>query len=348
MKKKLLLLLLPIVINFTYAQDKSILFYIDEDLNPLLQFANAKDQNYTMGLGFGYASSCLDGSFVMKPLTAIDHLLVPKEFRAYESLMPPSLTLNGTAFTPDDLTVSNVIDNDRPYAFLLCLSSKKSYLKGSSFISTEFNLGVIGLDIGKWVQTSIHKSMNDNDTKDPRTPRGWHNQISDGGELTILYTLNYEHLMADETFFEFKVGTQGMVGYYTGANLQAATRFGWLDNSKWMESHAPLGSADKGKKSPVAKKKFELYLFGSLRPTTILYNEMLNGGFRHSNHTLDWQETNHFILEWNTGLGLSIPICKKSNSLDLFWAINKGRTSEINTSLSRAHEWGGLYMTYTY
>lgn len=361
MKNYLLLLLLPVCINCTYAQDKSFLFYVEEDINPLLQFANANDQNYTMGLGFGYASFQFDGTYVFKPIEAINRIFIPESFRDEDNLLapslalPPSLTLNGTGFTPDELRDSNVIANDRPYAFLLYLSSKKFYLKDKSFISTELNLGIVGLNIGKWVQTNIHNSMNDNNTHEPYMPEGWHNQISNGGEPTLLYTLNYEHLIVESTFFEFKAGAQGMIGYYTGANLQAGARFGLLDNRKWMQSYTPLGSGNKARgsgKEAVGsendKKKFELFLFGSIKPTAILYNEMLNGGFRHSNHTLNWNETNHLILEWNTGLGLSVPICKKSNSLDLFWAINAGRTSEIKTSLSRAHQWGGIYITYTF
>lgn len=346
-KKYLLLLLLFASIKCTYAQNNSILFYIDEDIKPLLQFSEANDQNYTMGLGFGYASFWLKDSYVLKPIEAIDYIFVPKQFRNNDNIVPPSLTLNGTAFTPDDLTDSNVIPEDRPYSFILYLSSKKSYLKERSLFSTEFNLGIIGTDIGKWVQTSIHNTMNDNDTHDPHTPRGWHNQISNDGELTLLYSLNYEHLFVKECFFEFKAGAQGMIGYYSGANLQFATRFGLLDNRKWMQSYTPLGSGNKGKNID-NKKKMEAFIFGSLKPTTMLYNQMLNGGFRHSNHTLNWNETNHFIIEWNTGIGLSIPLCSKNNSLDLFWAVNTGRTSEINTSLSRAHEWGGIYITYTY
>lgn len=348
MKNYSLLFLLFLCFENTYSQDDSFLFYVDEDIKPLLQFANANDQNYTMGLGFGYASFKFNDSYAFKPIESINYIFVPKKIRSHDNSLPPSITLNGTAFTPDELRDSNVIYNDRPYAFLLYLSTKKFYSKERSFISTEFNIGIIGLDLGKWVQTSIHNVMNDNNTHEPYTPQGWHNQISNGGEPTFLYMFNYEYLNIKRTYFEFKTGAQGMIGYYIGANFQTSARLGWLDNSKWMGSYNPLGGGNKNFNKNNNKKKFEFFLFGSLKPTTILYNEMLNGGLRNSNHTLNWNEINHFILEWNTGLGLSIPTHKKSNSLDLFWAVNAGRTSEINTSLSRAHQWGGIYITYVF
>lgn len=348
MKIFFLLSIFLIINTNAYAQDDSILFYTDEDLKPFLQFSKANDQNYTMGLGFGFASPKLNGSYIFRPVDLIDRIFIPEKFRSNDSLLPASITLNGTAFTPDELRESNVITEDRPYAFLLYVSTKKLYLKDKSSFSTEFIFGILGLNLGKWVQTGIHKLMNDNNTHEPYIPRGWHNQISNGGEPTFLYTINYERLALQSAYFEFKYGGQGMVGYYTCANIQASVRFGLLDSQKWTQNYSPLGSGNKIFKNMEDEKKFEFFLFGSIKPTVFVYNEMLNGGFRHSSHTLSWNQVNHFVVEWNTGVGLSIPTYNKTNSLDLFWTVNAGRTSEINTALSRAHEWGGIYVTYTY
>lgn len=49
-----------------------------------------------------------------------------------------------------------------------------------------------------------------------------------------------------------------------------------------------------------------------------------------SAHTLSWNETNHFVLEWNSGIGTTIRTANL-NSLEVIWIVNSGRTSEINT-----------------
>jgi hypothetical protein len=369
MKKTILLLLLLAIINQLHAQNepdkdkkpkiqnKSFVLYTDEDLNPLLQFSNARDQNYTMGLGLGFTHPYFKNSLVFKANEYLTGKLLGKSVvsdnGSFKNLSP-SLTLNGTAFTPDDLQSYSVINGDRPYAFLLSLSTKEFFLNQDSntFYSSEFVYGILGLRLGETVQTAIHKLMNDGNTHEPFIPRGWPHQISDGGEPTFLYSLTRQKLISENpeghnNFYELKWGWQAMAGYYTAANLQLGGRIGLLDNRNWPITFDPLASGNKKRFDETANRgKFELFLFGSVRPSVMLYNEMLNGGFRHSDYTLGFDEVNHFILEWSSGIGITIP--GKCLTTNIAWAFNSGRTSELNTSFSRSHQWGGVYLTFNY
>ncbi|OJV54234.1 MAG: hypothetical protein BGO31_12855 [Bacteroidetes bacterium 43-16] len=340
-------------------------FYTDEDFNPLLLFPKASDQNYTMGLGFGFSSLKFKSWFVFKPITTLDNLIIGKKItRGFSTTeLAPSISINGAAFTPDSLRAVDPVPNDRPYAFLLALSTKRGYIDNDRDIvyKTELNIGAFGLDIGKWVQTGIHKSMNDNNTKNPYNPEGWHNQIGKGFAPTFLYALGIDKLIesqsinarSNRSYFDMKLGGAGSMGYYTQLQAAASFRFGLLDSRNWVRDFNPLGNMNKGLgrknrnllASQSQKQQFEIYMFAAGRPTFMAYNAMLNGTILgNSIHTLSWKETRHFIMEWNTGIATHIPLNDRNCALDVSWIINAGRTSEINTDLARAHYWGGIYL----
>ncbi|RYE52830.1 MAG: DUF2219 family protein [Sphingobacteriales bacterium] len=378
MERNILLLSIFLLCHMTaFAQT----LYTDEDLEPLLKLGSASDRDYTMGLSIGPRGSN-PNSLIFKPGSWITKKLLGKHMPNRTNLLEFTMpwTINGTAFTPDDLTSYAPVTNDRPYAFILYLSTKKLYLnvEKHSLFASEFNYGLTGTHIGKWVQTKIHETMNDDDTKDPHTPRGWSNQISNGGELTFLYSLSYEKLITDQRMHrqqergtvELKHGVKAMIGYYTGAQYQLAGRLGLLDVRNWIRSTNPLGGGDKDiatraqaeadlnlgkinreeykrimkndqmKSHYSSRRKFELFAFSSIRPTFMLYNELLNGKIRQSAHTFNFKQTQHFMLEWTTGVGLGFPAF--ASYVNLSWTINAGRTAQFRTDMATKHQWGAV------
>lgn len=368
MKTPLILTLLTLSVLSVFSQTadsvisekKTFSFYTDEDLKPPLLFSEANDQNYTMGLGFGWSSPSYTNKKMFVPNRWIATRLLGNEIKN-KRIENPFWSINGTAFTPDNLRSFEVVPEDRPYSFLLTLSTKESYLyKPYNVVTSQLSFGIIGLPFGEWVQKGIHVITNRQDTRPPYTPRGWDHQVSDGGEPTALYTLSSEWLLtkrglANEkprTNFELKHGIVGMVGYYNMVGYSLSTRMGLLNPDNWVQNFTPLGSGDKAKPNlknqslNLIKQKTELFIYGSIKPGFMLYNELINGGFRRSDYTLSFSETRHFIVEWNTGIGLNFP--SKKRDISFIWALNAGRTSELNTSLSRNHKWGGFYITSTY
>ncbi|MNU14579.1 hypothetical protein D3C71_26920 [compost metagenome] len=336
---------------------KSFRLYLDEDINPLQLFPSSTDQNYTLGLGFGFSNSSYINSPLFYPISKMDQWILGKRNTNKEgvALIDPSWMVNGVAFTPDDLRSKSPVYDDRPYAFLLGFSTKKGYVIPDRRLAfqTELNIGALGLPIGKWVQTGIHKLMNDNNTHSPYNPEGWHNQIANGFSPVFLYSADLEKLIignpsvenGERSYFNFKVGGGASVGYYTQVHGMATVRVGLLNSKNWIQNFNPLGNMNQLTGIP-KKDMWEVFLFAAARPTFMAYNTMLHGTpLRNSVHELRWNQTNPWILEWNTGIQCHIPF-SKTRSMDFTWAINSGRTSELKTDLKRTHYWGGVYLVF--
>jgi hypothetical protein len=272
------------------------------------------------------------------------------------------------------LPATYIIKNDRPYGSLTYLQTVTAAVDPVKFRQciTTFSAGLIGTDLSKEVQTAIHKSMNDNDTKDPRTPRGWGNQISNGGELTLAYTVEEERLITWKqvsgeekityTGIELKHAWKYSLGYYTNINYAFNFRLGKIDPRNWTYRTNALGSSNKvtnpaafNKKSesPATpyyekKKTFEFYTFGSLRPVFTLYNALLNGQFRKSAYTINFNDMRHLILEFDGGAAISVPI-QKRNLLEFKIRIS-GRSPEFKLPdrPPRWHFWGGVDLAFSH
>lgn len=371
MNTRLFFFVVCLLINIgeTVGQGNSVTVYTDEDLNPILLFNDASDQNYTMGFGFGFASPWLNSSLSLRPLQLLNQKILGHKFITNEHThhYSSSLSLNGTGFTPDDLRATTPVIGDRPYAFLLALSTKTAYLKSDQnlLVFSELNVGALGLQIGKHVQTWIHEGMNDGDTKPPYTPRGWNLQVANGFSPAFLYSLGFEKLLfpkrtapLNRSHFDIKYGGQAMAGYYTGIQGSIALRAGLLDSRNWTRSFNPLGNMNKGGavantvNTPTNERaRFEVYAFASVRPTIMIYNSMLHGSlWRKSAYTLNFEETQPFFLEWSAGINTLIPLNPKDKyrSIDLSWVVNAGRTSELRTSYGRPHLWGAILLGYNF
>jgi hypothetical protein len=324
-----------------------------------------EDRNYTLGIGFYYSDPSLSRSFLMKP-----HVWLNRVFgKAYlnESSSIPGLLFANGSFTPDSLPAAYVIANDRPYGALTYMQTLMTYVDNEAFKSytSSLSIGVIGTYVSREVQTAIHKAMNENDTKAPRTPRGWNNQVSTSGEPTLSYSFKKESLLTKKyireqsatsvTAPEVKNSWQYSVGYYTYVNYGFDFRFGKIDPRHWTYVANPLSQSDKlvfsdslmqqGLRSPdyfERPKTFELYLFGSVRPTFVLYNALLNGQFRKSVHVLNFQEMKHLVLEFNGGVGTTVPFTGKT-TLELRFKLS-GRSPEFELPgrPPRWHYWGGI------
>lgn len=331
-----------------------------------------EDRNYTMGLGIVITSPGLKNCFFFAPHRLLNQHFNRRLLNANEKITYSFMIANGS-FTPDSLPASYIIRNDRPYSSLTYLQTVTSAVDPEKFRQyiTTFSVGIIGTNISREIQTSIHKSMNENDTKDPRTPKGWANQISNGGELTLAYTVEEERLLTKKqvreekqtafTGLELKHSWKYSLGYYTNINYAFNFRLGRIDPRNWTYRVNVLGSSNeitpenansslKVATTPYYEKKkaFELYTFGSLRPLFTLYNTLLNGQFRKSAHTIDFHDMRHLILEFDGGVAISIPV-QKRNLLEFKLRLS-GRSPEFKlpNRPPRWHYWGGLDLVFSH
>jgi hypothetical protein len=345
--------------------------FFDQDLL-VNSFNLGEDRNYTMGAGFYYGSDKLRRSWITAPVRWLSKTFYAKINPMVESSdrrpFVYSLMLGNGSFTPDDLADYNVIPNDRPYANVTYLQENLSRISGGNpgetkFVrnSTSFAVGLLGTNISKVVQTEIHSWYNENDTKAPRTPRGWPHQVSNGGELTMLFARSSEKLLTTKNAnskqrgkwaAELKHGWKYTLGYYTGAEYNFNLRAGFLDALNWTYDINPLSNSNKGRDiawSYNKQTKPEVYMVVSARPAFMLYNALLNGQFRKSDFTIDFYHTRHLLFQWDLGLGGRIPFGANA-ALDLRWRIISGRTAEFKLPGRdpRSHYWGGFDIIYTH
>lgn len=202
--KILLFSVLVTLSSFAYASteplDTGKSLYIDQDLLGA-DFAIQKndDRDYTMGVEYSFAGARVEETPVYSTLSGwLDSLSSSIRFRPSEHdyfRLSHAGSVGNTAFTPNDLTIAAPIQGDRPYANLLYISAAETFIYDPDSRprpeagTNELVIGILGLDIGKVVQTKIHEWTDSN------RPVGWDNQISEGGELTALYSHNRIYLL---------------------------------------------------------------------------------------------------------------------------------------------------------
>lgn len=334
------LLLLLLCINTSGR----VAIMIDNDM--LLNHVNLKslneDRNYTMGVAIIHlnddlyeqlnSNSVFDNLFNFFDIKDKDtnHVYIKKA---------SSWQLVSSNFTPDDITDSNVINDDRPYASLLFWGKNNSYiirLKSRSFdhytrINMCYRFGFIGLDIGKNVQTGIHDKMNDNNTKPPYLPMGWDHQISKGGEPTFFIGGDCSEVFRFWKITELSGTGEVGIGYHTYVSATLDLKLGYLPKSV---NSFPIPSTI----MRIANNKEEstscFYLYGKLGGIGMLYNELLNGGLYRSDFKLDFNQVSHWMHFGEAGF----------YGMFCDWAGIQGgigyKSNEISVGEKRNHFWG--------
>ena len=168
--------------------------YFDQDL--FVPGTN-EDRDYTMGLGIEVVEDqgplYLLGDVIdsIGPLLRLDK----GAGRIYQSWFFGSVT-----YTPDDIGDPAPIYDDRPYASLLYLANKQVVADPHQVIGIEVMVGAIGLDVAEQVQSTVHQWVRDwSGDSEPEDPKGWRNQISDGGEPTLRWSFVEEVRVALST-----------------------------------------------------------------------------------------------------------------------------------------------------
>jgi hypothetical protein len=89
-------------------------------------------------------------------------------------------------YTPDDISVSTLIPNDRPYAGWLYVGGSWRSTTESTMVSTHLYLGTTGRwSLAKPVQTIWHDLVN------ATTPMGWSHQIGNRAGLALVHTRHW-------------------------------------------------------------------------------------------------------------------------------------------------------------
>ena len=334
-------------------------FYVENDV---LGFQT--DQNYTGGFAFSLGGRWISESGLSGPLSLFDLLFEPVTHmrRAHQSreVSLHTLTIEGSAFTPrrEDLGISTPIVDDRPYASLfgfqvrrVSVRRKADPLKLSRrAVSSELTIAALGWDLAKALQTDLHRTLRRRSGKStPVDPQGWSNQISNGGEPTLLYTVGEEQLLYGRSPVDPGVqgqatwSAQASAGYYTNIAAGVSGRFGRIRTNFWEFNTNPLNSIQQRIEASDDRHPWELYGFAGGRGRLVGYNALLQGQFRESVHTFSPSQVNHALLEGEFGVAGAGTMLGGTFTGRIMAA---GRTPEFNGPRQRSHAWGAIHLAY--
>jgi len=198
-------------------------------------------------------------------------------------------------YTPADISNTNAQTDDRPYANLLYIGQSRWRTDAQSLQRYTVTLGVLGSPVAEALQRAVH-SVSGSDQ-----PRGFGQQISDGGELTARFgysrytpLLQSQRLGRQGSHYLSITGEQALsVGYLTeasiGINLRLAKRSHW-----WA---AGVDDFVTQLDEPVRQSHNNTYWFAGARIKTRAYNALLQGQFRNSPVTFSASELRPVIAQ---------------------------------------------------
>ena len=332
--RKLMAALMGLLATTAIAEpNRGIGIYFDQDM--MLPVVN-EDRDYTMGVALEFFSED-------KGLYFLDNTL--KQIGDYFGVIDRnepirrSYLIGSINYTPDDLSATAPIPNDRPYASVLFLANKRVYADGDVAIGVEGQVGLLGTYVAREVQKTLHGAYRDATGEDePVDPLGWRNQISAGGELTGRVRVAYAERLAGLSspgLFDLAWTGDLSLGYQTNASLGLSARAGLINSPFWSLPYDPI---NRGNFVPAFGSR-ELYLWGAYRARLVGYDALLQGQFRDSAVTYGGSEINRLVHEAGVG------VTGTYEGVQLTMSANM-KTAELDQGLAeRTHWWGGTYLT---
>lgn len=307
---------------------------MDNDL-----FAPARsDRDYTAGIAVTYQAT--NGRGLTESLdNALDNL---DEFFHVKGAKETSIFEIGSfGFTPDTIQSNKLDTSDRPYSSLFYLSASHIYrdgIYGNAWTST-LSLGMLGLDIFKGAQTSVHRLLGGDKAN------GWDNQVSEGGELTARFHLAYHDNLGEDDLgnrTKIKASYFGSIGYLSEAGVALSFRNGLISSPDHRFNPAITSYGEQSSASESGYGSEESYFWGGIGLKFRLYNAFLEGQLRDSVHTLEKSRLRPFIAEF--WAGYTVSLLKQIKLSYVF----RAHTSEIKNGTGDRHlMWGGFILSKT-
>ena len=291
------------------------------------------DRDYTMGIGVEVFQDqgplyLMGGLFKqLDPLVGFDR----RCGRVYRSFLLGSVT-----HTPDDIGDPEPIFDDRPYSSLLYLANKQVVADDGRALGMEIMVGALGLNISHQVQTELHRWYRDvTGESEPVDPQGWRYQISDGGEPTARLRLTDSRRFAEGNRWDLAHSWDLNLGFQTNASIGLSGRFGDLNSPFWSAPYDPI---NRGNFVP-SMRGDELYFWTAGRLRAVAYDALLQGQFRDSVVTVDYDDMRKLV--WEAGVGVT----KGWSGFQLTFSINAKAGDTRLAEAPDQHYWGGLYLS---
>jgi hypothetical protein len=208
-----------------------------------------------------------------------------------------SLSIGQNIYTPEDITSSDLIVDDRPYVGVTYLGIGFHSIDHRSLTTWDLQIGIVGPhSSAEQCQTIFHRWMGNT------IPKGWHNQLHDEPILNIGCEHKWKILHAKEIGpFEFdlipNVGA-ALGNLITYNHIGSEFRFGWGIPADYgaFPLHYEGGQLEMTHKQD---SRYSMYFFGSIDGIFVLRNILLDGNtFRESHHV----EKMPFVLDIVAGV----------------------------------------------
>lgn len=315
-----------------------------------------QDRDYTMGLGFRFNGRRFDSErkpvswLTMRAMIGLNRLIgLQKHLEKYRYESRTSFMLGNGSFTPDSLLAKKPVRGDRPYGSVVYFSHQKSYLPANRkhIITTQFTLGLLGTPVSKYFQKGVHYLYrNIRGTEEPYDPKGWNNQISNEGELTMMYRVSYGKSLIDSRFLSVSGHADAMAGYYTNLAISLPVRTGKLVTEWFTLVTNPLSD---GNQWAGGREGFEIFVYATPRVRFVAYNALMQGQFRDNPYELGWSDVKHVVgeLDFGLALGKGFSNKKRKGVWSFGWNFSL-RTANYTGPYARYHHWGGFYFTKSF
>ncbi len=249
-------------------------------------FAAHNDRDYTAGLSFAFYDSTERRltAPVRKALRWMDETSgFAKNDSCGSALQGTQISDFGLVlFSPDEIGRNEPSVADRPYANLLYFSSSHYAINAEQSVMRQstMTIGVIGTPAAEAIHRSVHKLLGSQD------PRGYSQQISDGGELTARYSVARRSLLSTgsgRTQYDLSVALEGSVGYLTEGVIGLGLRWGRI-TSPWWSSVADHADYDSQPSLAIVgtPARPDVYLSTGIKLRGRAYNAFLQGQFKDS------------------------------------------------------------------
>ncbi|MET0156118.1 MAG: lipid A deacylase LpxR family protein [Rickettsiales bacterium] len=221
-------------------------------------------------------------------------------FFAKEGHKRYSFALGQTMFAPEDLTRTDLIKDDRPYAGFLYGSVGVLSDTGYRLDNLMLSLGMVGpSSLAEQTQKTVHSF-----TPGSVYPRGWENQLSDEPGVVLAYERKWRGLYEFSPFgpaFDVTPQLGGMLGnVYTNATAGATFRFGY----DLPADYGPplIRPSLPGSDFFVPSRKLGWYLFAGLEARAVARDIFLDGNSFRDSHSVN---KNIFVGGAQTGVALT-------------------------------------------
>lgn len=245
--------------------------------NDILQLNHRSDKYFSAGFFMSVTNEVFDNKFSRAVLLG-----------SRESAGNFGIFISSKGHTPEDLTLSEIDYNDRPYCGTISINTwrESSNLERNMNFVSYLRLGLSGHASGvDQLQTWMHEKM------DGTPPMGWHNQIGTALILDYYYKVN-KYFLPNNGWFQMRASAEAEVGTFVGITaVETGVKIGWFNND--LIHHR--GLAAKGLSS---KRKFQLYLLADIRESYVFYNGTVQGGlvaFESSPYVFGYEDYNHLL-----------------------------------------------------